>query len=105
MDKNQGNKQKVCVVHIKQIVFSDEFRGSYLPESWPIFGVYSTRLKAEQAVWDYFAKFKGQCKLCFGDFDIYGEILDCDICIKREDKSIGGCAFYCINFYLKTIDV
>lgn len=101
-----NNKQKVYVVHIETRRFFDECQNSYLPEMYPIFGVYSTREKAEVEVFDYFAnRFKEQHEQCFEDFDIPGEGLDYDVCFKRVDKVFGGCAFYLVKFYLETIDV
>lgn len=101
-----NKKQEVCVVHIETRRFFDECQSSYLPLMYPIFGVYSTREKAERAVLDYFTnRFKEQYGVCFEDFDVDGERLDYDVCFKRVDKVFGGCAFYCINFYLRTIDV
>ena len=101
-----NEKQKVCVVNIETRRFFDECQKSYLPVMNPIFGVYSTREKAEAEVFDYFAnRFKEQYELCFEDFDIDGERLDYDFCFKRVDKLFGGCAFYSVNFYLETIDV
>lgn len=100
-----NDKQKVCVVHIETRRFLDECQGSWPPVMYPIFGVYSTRAKAEQAVWDYFTnRSKEQYEVCFDGFDIDGEPLDYDDCFKRVDKEFGGCAFYCINFYVETID-
>lgn len=100
------NKQEVCVVHIETRRFFDECQSSYLPVMYPIFGVYSTKERAEEAVWDYFANsFKEQYELCCDDFDIDGERLGYDACFKRVDKVFGGCAFYGVNFYLGTIDV
>ena len=64
------NKQEVCVVHIETRRFWDASQNSYLPVMYPIFGVYSTREKAEYAVWDYFTnRFEGKYKVCFDDFD------------------------------------
>ena len=101
-----NNEQDVCVVHIETRRFFDECQDSYLPEMYPIFGVYSTREKAEQEVWDYFTnRFKEQYEVCFDDFDIDGERLNYDVCFKRVDKVFGGCAFYCVTFHLATIDV
>lgn len=101
-----NNKQEVCVVYIETRAFFDECQGSYLPIMYPIFGVYSTRVKAEQEVWDYFTnRYKGQYEVCWDDSDIDGERLDYDVCFKRVDKEFGGCAFYCVNYYLKTIDL
>jgi hypothetical protein len=99
------NKQEVCVVHIETRRFFDECQSSYLPTMYPIFGVYSTKEKAGREVWDYFTnRFKVLYEPCFEDYDIDGEMLDYDICFKRTDKKFGGCAFYCVNFYLETID-
>lgn len=101
-----NDKQKVCVVHIETRRFFDECQNSYLPVMYPIFGVYSTRGKAEAAVFDYFVnRFKEQHEQCFEDFDTDGESLDFDVCFKRVDKVFGGYAFYLVKFYLKTIDV
>lgn len=101
-----NDKQKVCVVHIETRRFFDECQDSYLPEMYPIFGVYSTEEKAEQAVFDYFTnRYKEQHEPCFEDFDVDGERLDYDVCFKRVDKAFGGCAFYGVNFYLETIDL
>ena len=101
-----NDKQKVCVVHIETRRFFDECQSSYLPILYPIFGVYSTIEKAERAVCDYFTnRFKEHYEHCFEDFDIDGERLDYDVCFKRVDKVFGGCAFYCVSFYLETIDV
>lgn len=100
-----NNKQEVCVVHIETRSFYDEYHNSYLPEMCPIFGVYSTREKAELEVWDYFAnRFKGQYEAYFEGFDIDGERLYCDVCFKRVDGVFAGCAFYCVTFHLATID-
>lgn len=100
------NNQEVCVVHVETRLFFDECQSSSLPVMYPIFGVYSTREKAEREVWDYFTnRFKEQYEVCFEDFDFDGENLDYDVFFKRVDKAFGGCAFYCVNFYLKTIDV
>lgn len=101
-----NNKQEVCVVHIETRRFYDECQNSYLPEMYPIFGVYSTREKAGQAVGDYFLnRYKEQHEPYFEYFDIDGERMDYDVCFKRMDKAFGGCAFYCVNFFLETIDV
>lgn len=101
-----NNKQKVYVVHIETRRFFDECQKSYLPVMYPIFGVYSTREKAEVEVFDYFAnRFKEQHEQCFEDFDTDGERLDYDVCFKRVDKVFGGYAFYLVKFYLETIDV
>lgn len=101
-----NNKQEVYVVHIETRSFFDECQNSYLPVMYPIFGVYSTREKAELSVWDYFAnRFKEQYEVCCDDFDIDGEGLDYDVCFKRVDKVFGGYAFYLVKFYLETIDV
>ena len=101
-----NDKQKVCVVHIETRRFFDECKNSYLPVMYPIFGVYSTREKAERAVWDYFTnRFKEQYEVCCDNFDAEGNCLDFDLCFKREDKIFKGCAFYGVDFYLETIDV
>ena len=101
-----NNEQDVCVVHIETREFLDECQGSYLPEMCPIFGVYSTREKAVEAVWDYFAnRYKEQHEVCYDTFDAEGNYLFYDLCFKREDKTFKGCAFYSVNFYLQTIDV
>lgn len=101
-----NDKQKVCVVHIETRRFFDERQASYLPVMYPIFGVYSTREKAEVEVFNYFANiFKEKYEQCFEDSDIDGVGLDYDVCFKRVDKVFKGCAFYLVNFYLETIDV
>lgn len=101
-----NDKQEVCVVHIETRRFWDASQNSYLPVMYPIFGVYSTREKAEYAVWDYFAnRFEGKYKVCFDDFDAEGNRLSYDLCFKREDKIYKGHALYCIDFSLETIDV
>lgn len=101
-----NNEQKVCVVHIETRRFFDECQSSYLPVMCPIFGVYSTREKAEREVWDYFTnRFKEQYEVCCNDFDTEGNRLYFDLCFKREDKTFKGCAFYLVNFYLETINV
>lgn len=99
------NKQEVYVAYIETRRFWDASQNSYLPIMSPIFGVYSTKEKAEQAVWDYFTnRFKGQYEVCFDDFDPEGNSLLFDLCFKREDKTFKGCAFYGVDFYLETID-
>lgn len=99
------DNQKVCVVHIETRRFFDECQSSFLPVMYPIFGVYSTREKAEHAVWDYFTnRFKEKYEVCFDNFDAEGNGLYFDLCFKREDKTFKGCAFYGVNFYLETID-
>ena len=101
-----NDKQKVCVVHIETRRFFDECQESYLPLMYPIFGVYSTREKAEREVGDYFMnRYKEQHEPCLEDLDIDGEGLDYDFCFKRVDKVFGGCAFYLVKFYLEIIDV
>ena len=101
-----NDKQTVYVVHIETRRFFDECQSSYLPEMCPIFGVYSTREKAEREVWDYFTnRFKEQYELCLDNFDIDGERMDYDVCFKRVDKTYKGCAFYGVTFHLATIDV
>lgn len=101
-----NDKPEVCVVHIETRRFFDECQYSYLPEMYPIFGVYSTREKAVEAVWDYFAnRYKEQHEVCYDTFDAEGNYLFYDLCFKREDKTFKGCAFYSVNFYLQTIDV
>jgi hypothetical protein len=73
---------------------------------YPIFGVYSTREKAERAVLDYFTnRFKEQYGVCCDNFDTEGNCLFYDLCFKSEDEIFKGCAFYLVNFYLETIDV
>lgn len=96
------NNQEVCVVHIETRRFFDECQRSSLPEMYPIFGVYSTKERAGRAVLDYF---KEQYESWWDDSDVDGERLDYDVCFKRVDKVFGGCAFYCVKFYLETIDV
>ena len=101
-----NDKQKVCVVHTETRRFFDECQISYLPLLYPIFGVYSTREKAERAVWDYFTnRFKEQYEVCCDNFDVEGNVLEFDLCFKREDKIFKGCAFYGVDFYFETIDV
>ena len=101
-----NDKQTVYVVHIETRRFFDECQSSYLPEMCPIFGVYSTREKAEREVWDYFTnRFKEQYEVCCDDFDTEGNRLYFDLCFKREDKTFKGCAFYGVDFHLATIDV
>lgn len=101
-----NDKQEVCVVHIETRKFWDECQSSYLPTMYPIFGVYSTREKAEEEVWDYFTnRFKGQYEVCLDDFDAEGNRLDYYLCFKGEDKKYKGHALYGVDFYLETIDV
>lgn len=101
-----NNEQEVCVVHIETRRFFDECRSSHLPVMHPIFGVYSTREKAEREVWDYFTnRFKEQYEVCCDNFDTEGNCLFYDLCFKCEDKIFGGCSFYLVNFCLETIDV
>lgn len=101
-----NDKQTVCVVHIETRRFFDECQSSYLPEMYPIFGVYSTMEKAKGEVWDYFTdRYGEEHEVCFDKFDAEGNTLSYDLCFKREDKTYKGHALYCIEFYLETIDV
>lgn len=101
-----NDKQEVCVVHIETRKFWDDCQKSYLPTMYPIFGVYSTKEKAERDLWDYFTnRFKEEYEPCFDEFDIDGGRLGYDVCFKLVDKAFGGCAYYCVDFYLETIDI
>ena len=101
-----NDKQEVCVVCIETRRFWDECQSSYLPTMYPIFGVYSTREKAEREVWDYFTnRFKEQYEVYLDNIDAEGERLFYDLCFKREDKIYKGHALYGVDFYLETIDL
>ncbi len=99
-----NDKQKVCVVHIETRRFFDECQKSFLPILYPIFGVYSTKEKAEHSVWDYFAnRFKEQYKVCCDNFDAEGNVLEFDLCFKREEKIkyLKGAPSMVLTFILK----
>ena len=96
------NNKNAWVVTVESRRFFDECQYSYLPEMHKVFGVYSTKEKAQSEVWNYF---KDKFELFDENYDADGEYIGCELIFKRVDEKYGGHALYGIDFYLETIDV
>lgn len=97
--------KQVCVVTIDSRRFFGECGGSFLPEMYTVFGVYSTEEAAHKEVYDYFMRrFEGLYEPCFEENDVDGETLDYDIVFKITDKKCGGIAYYGINYWVENVE-
>lgn len=100
------NNKNVWVVTVESRRFFDKSQYSYLPEMNKVFGVYSTKEKASNEVWDYFmGKGAEKYEIFLDDYDVEGKYIGCEYVFQRVDEEYGGHALYGIDFHLETIDV
>ena len=99
----ENESREVWVVTIESRRFFDECQHSYLPEMNKVFGVYSTKEKASEEVWNYFGG--DNFESFFDNHDADGDFIGCELVFKRVDKKYGGHALYGVDFHLETIDV